>query len=602
MLKRALLLVGLLGLAISARGQAPVSHLILKSNGNGGDCRRVGTWDGLTDTCTLNVDVETTIEFASPNVTLDCNGHSITGPSAAGFGSGVFLPLGSDGATVQECEVREFVRGILASQSHDHVISDNIVHDNTVFGIQFFDSSGNTVDRNEVFANGFRGLRATFADDTVISSNEFYDNQLTSLRVEFSNNLDIRDNIVRDGPTDGFGLDSVNDSLLENNVITGHTSESDSGGLTIFFCTGLTLKGNRMEGNRFNFAIVARGSQHYDHVIEPSNTVEGKPIYYLRDEDGTHIDPVAFPDAGAIYCIDCDDVTIEGHTFDANSGQAITLVGTEHSIVQGNTVEDYFVGVRGVESSHNVVRNNRLFVRGPFSFGIEFSTSFFGDRLGGDDNLVEANVVSAPDTFISAMRITGERYTIRDNTILAGGIMEVFSDGALIEGNILRNSGGIQLNDSASTVIRGNEIRDGVPQSFFGPAPFYERGITVDGSTGTVVAQNTITRMLNHGILLVESPGTLVFRNDIYDNALEGVDADGEELFEVWSDEAIELSDGVVAGNYWGRNCGQGNQQGGPLFQAGVDSNSIDVNDSFPFGHPVAAIPAHVPVEAGSCE
>ena len=53
--------------------------------------------------------------------------------------------------------------------------------------------------------------------------------------------------------------------------------------------------------------------------------------------------------------------------------------------------------------------------------------------------------------------------------------------------------------------------------------------------------------------------------------------------------QAIEMSlDGI--GNYWGRNCGKG-PNGAQLFQPGVDSNAIDVVDSFPFKHPVAETP-----------
>ena len=54
-------------------------------------------------------------------------------------------------------------------------------------------------------------------------------------------------------------------------------------------------------------------------------------------------------------------------------------------------------------------------------------------------------------------------------------------------------------------------------------------------------------------------------------------------------------------GNYWGRNCGEGNDAGQPLFQPGVDSNAPDLVDEHPFWHPVSALPAEPPLQAMPC-
>ncbi|HCX25141.1 MAG TPA: hypothetical protein DHN29_24735, partial [Cytophagales bacterium] len=71
------------------------------------------------------------IEFHSQGVTLDCQGHSITG---SGRGTGIRL---DNTAIVKNCEVSNFQTGIYVSQENAVVLSENILHDN-VNGIQLY--------------------------------------------------------------------------------------------------------------------------------------------------------------------------------------------------------------------------------------------------------------------------------------------------------------------------------------------------------------------------------------------------------------------------------------------------------------------------------
>jgi len=70
------------------------------------------------------------------------------------------------------------------------------------------------------------------------------------------------------------------------------------------------------------------------------------------------------------------------------------------------------------------------------------------------------------------------------------------------------------------------------------------------------------------------------------------------------STEVLSVTDATTGndvGNYWGRKCGEGNDAGQLLFQPGVDSNALDLVDEHPFGHPVAALPAEIPLQARPC-
>ena len=67
---------------------------------------------------------------------------------------------------------------------------------------------------------------------------------------------------------------------------------------------------------------------------------------------------------------------------------------------------------------------------------------------------------------------------------------------------------------------------------------------------------------------------------------MNGIDADGEDVYWVTSDVPVDLYE-IQRSNYWGRNCGKGTN-GLPLFQPEVDSNIVDEVDSYPFLHSVS--------------
>ncbi len=119
------------------------STLFIRDNSTGGDCTSIGTWDFSTKTCTLTTDVSQAIEIANDNVTLDGNGHSVTG---SGSGTGVNLPLRT-GVTVRNLTVSNFSHGIYLWGSSDSTISGNTVN-SSGYGIYLAWGAGNTISGN----------------------------------------------------------------------------------------------------------------------------------------------------------------------------------------------------------------------------------------------------------------------------------------------------------------------------------------------------------------------------------------------------------------------------------------------------------------------
>ena len=76
----------------------------------GGDCSNVGVWDAALKKCTLTQNVGETIAIEDDSITLDGDGHNLTGP---GTGDGVYVDVAN--ATVKNLSVSNFARGVVYS-------------------------------------------------------------------------------------------------------------------------------------------------------------------------------------------------------------------------------------------------------------------------------------------------------------------------------------------------------------------------------------------------------------------------------------------------------------------------------------------------------
>ncbi len=88
---------------ISGILEATDTHFEIKNSS--GDCKSIGTWNVATKTCTLTTNVGETIQIDSNGITLNGNGHTITGSNT---GTGIYLPS-RNGVTIKNLNVKQFV-------------------------------------------------------------------------------------------------------------------------------------------------------------------------------------------------------------------------------------------------------------------------------------------------------------------------------------------------------------------------------------------------------------------------------------------------------------------------------------------------------------
>jgi len=181
----------------------------------------------------------------------------------------------------------------------------------------------------------------------------------------------------------GIGLRESDNNTVEDNILI-----SNCYGIRLMNSAGNTLSNNNMTGNTFNFGVYVWSGllAHFIHNISASNTVNGKPIHYLKNRYNITVDPTTFPNIGYLGIINSTNIVVkdiniskagEGILFAWTNSSAImnvkssdnhygiTLTSSRSNVVSDNTVEDiYHTGLITFFSDNNTIVSNSVFNSG----------------------------------------------------------------------------------------------------------------------------------------------------------------------------------------------------------------------------------------------
>jgi parallel beta-helix repeat protein len=233
-------------------------------------------------------------------------------------------------------------------------------------------------------------------------------------------------------------------------------------------CTGLTLANNTLIGE--GFSIVGYNSNQWLHFFE-SNTVNGKPVLYLREQIGGILDCASY---GQVILAACEDVDVRNAVI-ANATMGIALGACFNCRVYDNDVSWNKYGILVSVSSGIHIYNNT--VHSYNSFGIHLnqssgciieqnevntSKSVGIDQILSSDNTYRLNNITGSDWggFVSH---EGENITLTNNTIFENsiGITISYASNSRVLFNIIHNNTdtGLQIGwMSTSCKIYGNEL------------------------------------------------------------------------------------------------------------------------------------------------
>jgi parallel beta-helix repeat protein len=377
---------------------------------------------------------------------------------------GSAIILSADGIVVDGFEVRTAVNhpfkewaGIRIA-SNDNVISNNLATDNDN-GIFLAGFSNNTLLGNNATMN-INGIRLERSNDNIIKANYFSRNNY------------------------GLRLTSSNDNILAENH-----AEGNEYGILLESSQGNVLEDNLMNGNLYNFG--ADGSNN----VSTSNLVDNKPVYYLIDALGKVVDSDS--QAGTVYCIGCENVTIKDLTL-KNNMNGILLENTTNCKIETNEISNNSCGIEFTSSKKNVIRNN--YITNSLNDGFTLDSS--------DNNTIEYNTVFMNGHYGVSLWYSAGNELIRNNiSTNNNGLGINYSNYTIVEEDTIsfNKINGLLLRNSIENHLAQNSINNNL------------KGFWMIFSSTNEIADNTIFSNVD-GIRLEFSKNNTISRNKIYGN------------------------------------------------------------------------------------
>lgn len=355
----------------------------------------VGTWDPVTRTYTLTTDVYETIEIDEDNLTLDGTGHTVSGP---GSGNGVYLNGRTD-VTIQNLNVQGFRWGIYLYESSGNALTDNTASNNFT-GIYLNRSSNNTLTGNTANSNNSDGITLGFSSNNTLTGNTANSNNghgislhnssnhntltgnaastnsFTGIYLMYCNGSTLTDNTATSNDRCGIILSFSSDNILtantvvsnqvfggivlgdsSDNTLTDNTASNNDDGINLHRSSGNTLTGNSMLGNRYNFRVSGVADAYYANSIDTSNTVDGKPVYYVVNGVGGIYD--SSTNAGVFYAINCNGITIKDLLL-TNNYEGVYLWNTHNSSIENVGTSNNGIGIYLRQSTGNNLTVNTV--------------------------------------------------------------------------------------------------------------------------------------------------------------------------------------------------------------------------------------------------
>jgi parallel beta-helix repeat protein len=293
---------------------------------------------------------------------------------------------------------------------------------------------------------------------------------------------------------------SSKNNLCGNNITKSHL------GILLDNSSDNILRNNTIQNG--NFGIKGQEPKHFINDVDISNTIDGKPIIYLINEQNLVVDPEMYPAIGYLAIVNAANITVRNLNMNWKF-QGILFACTKDSVIQNVTVIENTYGITLFESSNITISESEI--SGNFYCGIYLSNS-------------------------SDITISGNN--IKYNFGLFGG-------------------NGIRLSYSLNNSIVGNNITDNID------------GIMLYKSSNNRISKNDIINNWR-GVYLYESSSNVVCHNNFIGNTAQVYDDAWDNSYvspsiNVWDNGY------PFGGNYWSNYIGVDEKRGPAQNQSGSD-------------------------------
>lgn len=330
-------------------------------------------------------------------------------------------------------------------------------------GIRLYQSNHSRITGNNITATQGTGIYLGYSDNNHIDNNTINDSTSHNIYLYNSNSNTIANNNVADSRW-GNGIDIYRS---DNNIFNSNTAHGNHKGFAIQYSGGNTLHNNTLYANTYNFDLTGNQDSHFNNDIDTGNTVDGKPIYYVRNASDTVYDSAS--NAGTFYCIWCNNITVKNLTLTKNY-HGILFWQTNNSLVENITSSSNYYGVYLGKSSSNTIKNNfNSFVNNYYGAYLWYSSSNTLTKSNISNNLYtniylyysDNNTLSSNNASSSTWDNGIYLYYSANNTITGNnassngdyGIDLIYSDGNRIDNNTVVDNGILDfyVSNSANT-------------------------------------------------------------------------------------------------------------------------------------------------------
>lgn len=294
------------------------------------------------------------------NKTISLVGQNQTITVVDGMGNGTVIAVTADNVTITNFTIRnsgeKYVYGepaiwcgIMVGGYEQPVnytsISNNALKDNYIGVFMYYALNGTL--SNNVIENNTNGVwLISFRSDIVNNSVSHNVNGLITQGLAWSN---ISHNTIESNEGVGMHLDTCFSSVIDGNLV-----ERNGWGIDVAESANLTLKRNDLIDNRHGFGVFGDSLTSYIHSIDSSNTVDGKPVYYIANQKNFTVGSSTFPDVGFLGIVNCTKINVENLNLTGNS-QGLLLAGVTNSSISEVNIYNNKFGIHLAYSHNNTI-------------------------------------------------------------------------------------------------------------------------------------------------------------------------------------------------------------------------------------------------------
>jgi parallel beta-helix repeat protein len=325
--------------------------------------------------------------------------------------------------------------------SNGNNISYNYVEDNG-WGIQFEMPSSNNIIRHNLCLNNYAGIhfQASPSANNDVRFNRVVGNDL-GIRLGNADFNDVYYNNISDSDT-GIQIDSASNNNIGNNFLDTIANAS----VLIRDSDDITLTDNVMHGSGMIIEGITQSNWN-SHTIDTTNTIDGKPVVYIKDQTGGTVA------AGAGQVIIANSDFVELDNLDLSGGTCSVQLGFSSGTKISNSTlsSNSFYGISlyfswSTTIKWNTIESNRL-------RGIILQDS--------SSNLIHDNIIGKTIGGSGIMLSSPAGNTIVNNTITANndGIRLSSSNSNIINENLIGSNGnGTLIYDSSANELHHNSF------------------------------------------------------------------------------------------------------------------------------------------------